>query len=263
MCKLLSLSIVPPVLKIFVSYRAASWKHLHSFEFSSPALQVRNIITGDPAFSDGQKYVCADPEFSLFSTSPCLVYSFGISEDWSFDWDMEGWDCQVYSFDPSINITSGGQNGTITFLRYGIGEYDHTNDRDWEIRTLGAFYMSLRHSNRTIHYLKMDVEGSEWQTLQQQLAKGTESVLTQRVEQLGMELHFARHPPRREHSPFYMGVYRMFLKLQQAGFYPFSYEPNFSEKATVEIPGLPYNVTPAMEVAWIRSRCVNVAVDGG
>ena len=55
---------------------------------------------------DGQKAVCMDPSVRPERESECLVYSFGISNDWTFDEAMEQMGCRIYAFDPSMNAIS-------------------------------------------------------------------------------------------------------------------------------------------------------------
>ena len=62
---------------------------------------------------DGGWYACIDPGSSSADTvrflgqqpgSPCLVYSFGIRDDWTFDVAMRDAGCEVHSFDPTIGL---------------------------------------------------------------------------------------------------------------------------------------------------------------
>jgi len=214
-------------------------------------------------FEDGHKYACVDREFSLATADACLVYSFGISVDWSFDWDMEAFGCTVFAFDPSINTTTGSQNGTIMFLQYGIAGRDVSDvAHGWQLRTLDTFVERLKHTEHTIHYLKLDTEGAEWEVLRQQTDRGRDSVLWKNVQQMGVELHFGEHRPVRQHVPFYREVYQSFLRLQQMGFYLFSYEPNFSQVADMPVPGISGDLTDAMEVVWVKTGCVRDAAAG-
>ena len=206
---------------------------------------------------DGDKFVCVDPEFSLLTTDRCLVYSFGISDDWSFDFDMESFGCTVYAFDPTTNDTAGYQNGTIYFNKYGIGGWDGT-DSGMKIHTLDTVVAQLGHTGRTVHYLKLDVEESEWDVFKQQVERGHESTLFRSVEQLGVELHFTRHLPVTYYHEFYRRAYRSLLRLQEMGFYLFAHEPNPASQA-MEVPGFAGLVPSAMEVAWLKSRCVEQA----
>ena len=205
---------------------------------------------------DGQKLVCMDPEFTILTSDRCLVYSFGIATDWTFDWDMERLGCVVHSFDPSINLTSSYQNGTITFLQYGIGGRDHVNERGWEIRTLDTFIKYWDHQDRTIHYLKMDVEAAEFEVLRQQVLLGDKSPLVQNVEQLGIELHFTSRLPVAVHVPFYRETYKTFLAMQRMGYYPFHYERNTIAEVDMDVPGLDEKLVSAMVVAWLKTKCV-------
>lgn len=50
------------------------------------------MTAGEPQWTgiDGQKAVCLDPGVAP-EPGACLVYSFGISDDWSFDQVMESY----------------------------------------------------------------------------------------------------------------------------------------------------------------------------
>lgn len=54
-------------------------------------------------FFDGDKFVCMDKMYDDMKTpDKCLVYSFGIADDWSFEDTMAGMGCRVRAFDPTI-----------------------------------------------------------------------------------------------------------------------------------------------------------------
>ena len=108
---------------------------------------------------DRHKFVCMDPEFGLRSSNVCLVYSFGMATDWSFDLDMEGFGCDVNAFDPFVNYTSLEEDA-IQFTKMAIGDKNERKD-GVEVRTLDFFVDSLGHRGYKIHYLKMDFEYSE------------------------------------------------------------------------------------------------------
>lgn len=57
------------------------------------------INNSDSRYKDGQKSVCLDQGLGP-AINNCLVYSFGIDNEWSFDDDMAQLGCDVYSFDP-------------------------------------------------------------------------------------------------------------------------------------------------------------------
>lgn len=56
-----------------------------------------------------------------------------------------------------------------------------------QVDTLGNIMRSLGHEDRRIDYLKMDIEGSEVQALEQVLSE--EPHLLTQVSQLGIEVH--------------------------------------------------------------------------
>ena len=52
---------------------------------------------------DGDKYVCMD---RIISTSPCLIYSYGIRDDWTFEDYMAGEHrCTVWAHDHTVQYT--------------------------------------------------------------------------------------------------------------------------------------------------------------
>jgi hypothetical protein len=55
-----------------------------------------------PSGLDGQKAVCLIPAQVAPPAGDCVVYSFGINNEWSFDDNMKRYGCQVYAFDPSM-----------------------------------------------------------------------------------------------------------------------------------------------------------------
>ena len=57
------------------------------------------VINNTYRYKDGQKSVCLDEGLKPVINN-CLVYSFGIDNEWSFDDDMAKLGCDVYSFDP-------------------------------------------------------------------------------------------------------------------------------------------------------------------
>ena len=215
--------------------------------------------SGSLPYTDGHKYVCVDAEFSLHTSAACLVYSFGISIDWSFDWDLEAFGCSVLAFDPTISADpADARGGSLLFGQYGVGGQDGVVAGTGEqLRTLETLVRQLGHQERVIHYLKMDVEDAEWSVFRQQAELGGRSVLARNVQQLGVELHFMDHQPAERHTEFYRQTYGSLLALQQMGFYLFWSEPNPLQEAEWRVPGLEGNITYAMEVVWLKTRCAD------
>ena len=102
--------------------------HLH-FEFGGRV--YRDVIRSDNstvAGIDGQKAVCLDPGLAP-PPGMCVVYSFGLSDDWSFDSAMASYGCDVYSFDPSIqNPTMPNNSQRIHYFNMGLGTINSRKD---------------------------------------------------------------------------------------------------------------------------------------
>jgi hypothetical protein len=142
----------------------------------------------NPTAVDGQYPVCLDPQVKPTTNTKCLVYSFGINDNWSFDEFMEWYGCQVFSFDPSINKLDHEHSEDIHFYNLGLGHESKAVDSNgWAIKTLDSIYKMLlpRHGANIIDYLKMDIEWSEWKALQQIIDSG----MLSKVRQLSVEFH--------------------------------------------------------------------------
>ena len=133
---------------------------------------------------DGGWNVCHDPKYR--PKPPCIIYSFGIKNDFSFDdAASEIYGCNVYSFDPSMNKENHQHSEKVWFYNVGIAGKDYMNDRKWDLRTLASIMEMLGHKNKKIDILKMDVESSEWPLLKQVLNTN----ILDNVGQLYFEFH--------------------------------------------------------------------------
>ena len=54
--------------------------------------------------ADGLKYVCMDRLRTAINADKCLVYSFGLADDWSFEESMMELGCKVAIVDKRISI---------------------------------------------------------------------------------------------------------------------------------------------------------------
>ena len=134
-------------------------------------------------YTDGSKFVCMDELIKDIQNGECLIYSFGIAEDWSFEDIMDDLGCEVHAFDGSVNYPDRRGN-RIRFKKIMIGIEDIERN-NISTRTLTNIMAQNGHTHTKISYLKMDIEGNELIGLPIWLRKGALS----NVDQIGLEFH--------------------------------------------------------------------------
>ncbi|XP_041372100.1 methyltransferase-like protein 24 [Gigantopelta aegis] len=115
--------------------------------------------------TDGGWDVCADDKY--IPKKPCLVYSFGIGEDFSFDDAIsKKIGCEVHSFDPSMKKKDYRRASGVHFHRLGLANFNGTSQPDgWLMKTLAAIKQQLGHLKTKLDILKIDIEEWEWKVL--------------------------------------------------------------------------------------------------
>lgn len=220
------------------------------------------LVSTDSGFRgfDGQKAVCLHPA-RLPVPDPdsdirrCLVYSFGINDEWSFDDAMDRYGCRVFAFDPSMNSSDHNRTDHIHFFRTGLGADDDGRSH-WTDETLKEIYDDLvrrmwHGSDDIIDYLKMDIEWAEWSVLPHILQSG----MMDKVRQLAVEIHLPFRPPH-----FYGGqqldqfrrLARILMAIEDYGLVRFDSKPNLLFQDTIE--ELNYTGPMAYELAWYNNR---------
>ncbi|XP_060078879.1 probable methyltransferase-like protein 24 [Ylistrum balloti] len=139
--------------------------------------------------SDGGWDVCNDTKYRL--SSPCLVYSFGIDNDWSFDDDISTtFGCETHSFDPSMGMLDHQRSKKITFHNIGLWGKPRGLKGTWTMMNLKEIIDMLGHTGKIIDILKMDIEWAEWEAIPNMLATG----VLRNVRQLFVEFHGSPGP---------------------------------------------------------------------
>ena len=94
---------------------------------------------------DGDKYVCMD---RIISSSPCLIYSYGIRDDWTFEDYMAGEHrCTVWAHDHTVQYPNK-RGDNIHFVQQGLGIGQNLD-------TLNNFIERNGHKDTVIEYLKV------------------------------------------------------------------------------------------------------------
>ena len=130
---------------------------------------------------DGHKFVCMPELINDIGNNECVVYSFGISNDWSFEKAMGKIGCKVFAFDPTVDHPKELEEN-VWFEKLGLSvEKDEARSLD----SLSSILHTYGHKNTKISYLKIDIEGGEADGLQHWFESGALA----NVQQIGMEYH--------------------------------------------------------------------------
>lgn len=197
------------------------YRHQSKFHCLAPAR------LGTPNF-DGGWNLCLDTLHTR--ATPCLVYSFGIGNDSSFDFAIASFGCEVMMFDPTIP----GENDQIVaknirFWSVGLGtsDADNRNSQGWKVSTLDSIARTLGHADSHISVLKMDIEGGEWNIL---------PILFQspwfregRVGQILIEAHFTQDRALEQIA--------ILGRLEELGYHIFAMDENWRFSGIIRVNG--------------------------
>lgn len=167
---------------------------LISQDFGGSIIKLKDKY-GKYAIIEGSKAVCLDPGIAP-DGKICIVYSFGVRDEWSFDDAMEKYGCRVFSFDPSMKIPQHTRNKKIHFYPIGL---DSENRLGWEgdskiqMKTLSEIFRMLQNQfrlNITVKdYLKIDIEWMEWHVIPEIIKSG----MLPLISQLNMDVHLSEN----------------------------------------------------------------------
>ena len=93
---------------------------------------------------DGDKFVCMD---QLLAKDQCVVYSFGLAADWTFEDQMDKLGCFIFAYDHTISASPNrGEN--IKYFKTGLGIGPN-------LKTLKQIIEENGHQDTNIDYLKV------------------------------------------------------------------------------------------------------------
>ncbi|XP_050734550.1 uncharacterized protein LOC127007497 isoform X2 [Eriocheir sinensis] len=179
----------------------------------------------------------------------CLVYSFGVGNDFTFDTHMQDLGCEVHAFDHDNDheIYDHRLGPTAFFHKTRIGaETGYTRFCDAiacnpliHYLALADITKSLGHQGRRLAYLKMDIEGEEWTVLRQILSHPPATATLAATSQLSLEIHLDLNGnktvvEKREQISSYLSV---LSSLSSLGFRLVNHEENELNPQSEEIDG--------------------------
>ena len=111
----------------------------------------------------------------------CLIFSFGIDTDWTFEDIMDKLGCVVHAFDPTV-VYPIARGKHITFAKLGVSAKP---DMDKKLDTLSSILQKHNYQDSKIPYFKIDIEKAELEGLPAWLVSGT----LNNVQQIATEIH--------------------------------------------------------------------------
>lgn len=143
---------------------------------------TRQIHLGN--HQDGGYDLCENE--NVVPAKPCVVYSFGVRTDFSFDEELSKWyGCVIHSFDPANGMADHQHSPAVYFHSMGLWKADEVMNTNWKMRTLNSIKNELGHQKANLAMMKIDIEGAEWDALPEMLKSGA----LKGVKQLIMEFH--------------------------------------------------------------------------
>lgn len=120
--------------------------------------------------ADGGKYVCGLPRVKQARKDKCVVYSFGVERESSFEAEiLETTECEIFMYDfsvdkfgPQIEAMNATMQARAHFHQFGVGGKDEIIDNN-QFYTLETLMNQNGHD--WIDILKIDTEGAEFKIL--------------------------------------------------------------------------------------------------
>jgi len=231
---------------------ACALKHYFGGSFSQLSLYMT------PG-KDGQKAICMDYQVDPDSWG-CIVYSFGINNEWSFDDEMEKYGCHIFAFDPSMNASNHKHSKRTWFYNIGLADKDYEKtvlkkgiESKWNMKSLSSIHsMITKKGNAVIDYLKIDIEGDEWVVIEDIIASG----MLPKIRQIGIEVHFW---PANGTLSHFRSLAAILQSLEANGMVRFDSVINPASKDFID--AFKYTEITCYEIAWYNNHLYQNAVE--
>ena len=183
--------------------------------------------------TDGERYLCMDNFHSDIIGNKCLIYSFGISDNYEFEKLMGSVGCTVHAYDPTVSIPPSPANN-VYFKKVGLGHYKgkrelmlnlaaNISSEPMPMITLKDAFSNNGDLGKEITYLKVDIESSEIKAIPEWIQSG----ILENVRQIGMELHTGKlYFDRNGQADAAKRLLKLMSQLYDLGFRHISYSPN-------------------------------------
>jgi hypothetical protein len=186
------------------------------FRFISYRHMVCKETTRFGAIMAGGWEICLAPPYK--PTASCLVYSFGVKDFVFENGFASNLGCTVRAFDPRIEGETPQKNDKVSFYKTGLGGKNEVNDKGWTIKTLSTLKKEFKEDSAVIDYLKLDIQGAEWASLDDMISTGAIA----KVRQLAIQLNVFGKT-----SAEFLSYYQTLSKLEEAGFRRWHFTMNY------------------------------------
>ena len=183
--------------------------------------------------TDGERYLCMDNFHNDILNDRCLIYSFGIADDYQFEELMGSVGCVVHAYDPTVSLPASPAKN-VYFKKLGLGHFkgkkELTLNFDANMRSEPVPITTLKDAisqngdlGKEITYLKVDIEGSEIKAIPEWIQSG----VLENVRQIGIELHTGKvYFDRKGQTDAAKKLLKFTTELYDLGFRHISYSPN-------------------------------------
>ena len=166
-----------------------AWVHPQPFQDILPAIFIHpNLVHPSDGLGDNEKYFIGNEAIKQIGKE-YIVYAAGVAGQPFFENYMSNLGANVYAFDCT---DYNRKNYNFNFYQWCIGKaksfegsgYAHGQNTGQLFYSIKEIKEKLNHTK--LHMLKMDIEGFEWDLIENEIINGDENSLP---EQLLFELH--------------------------------------------------------------------------